>query len=278
MRKTQITLLIVLLIPVLFFSCHKETGDKLDELQKFYYDNPESIAQVKFVHAYTPLTINGLTTATLTSGVPTAGTGFRITMDGNKISGANNTSSFTNTLAYGTTFPSTTTYTFLSPAAHTFKFIQNRIVSGAYAPTAADEVFSSTVALTAGKKYSMFIADPYGPPAAYMVEDIFVEPALNNYGVRFINLCADPAARFDVVSVKHGMKLFSNVGYKEMSNFIYLGTTASDTILLRTAGTNTVVSQINGFLPITQRVYTLYARGKTGVTGRTPNITFYTNR
>ena len=278
MRKTQIKLLIALMIPVMFYSCYKETDDKLDELQKFYHDNPESIVQVKFVHAYTPLTINGLTTATLTSGVPSAGTGFRITMDGTKTNGATNTSSFTNTLAYGTTFPATTTYAFLPPGAHSFKFIQNRITSGAYAPTAADEVFSSTVALTAGKKYSMFIADPYGPPATYMIEDKFQAPNRNSYGVRFVNLCADAASRFDVVSKRHGSKLFSDVGYKEMKDFIYLGTTTTDTLYLYAAGTNTIVSQINGFLPVTERVYTLYARGKTGTTGRTPNLTFYTNR
>ena len=278
MRKTQITLLIVLMIPVLFFSCHKETGDKLDELQKFYYENPEAIAQVKFVHAYTPLTINGLTTATLTTGVPTAGTGIRITMDATKINGATNTSTFTNTLAYGTTFPATTTYAFLAPGARVFKFTQNRITSGAYAPIAGDEVFNSTVALTAGKKYSMFIADPYTPPATYMIEDNFQVPNRNTYGLRFINLCADAASRFDVVSKRYGYKLFTNVGYKEMKDFIYLGTTTSDTLLLYTAGTNTVVSQINGFVPVTERVYTLYARGKTGTTGRTPNLTFYTNR
>lgn len=272
MRKTQITLL-TLLIPVLFFSCNKETGDKLDELQKFYYDNPESIAQVKFVHAYTPLTINGLTTGTTTSG-----TGFRITMDGTKINAATNTSSFTNTLVYGSVYPPTTTYAFLAPGPSNFKFIQNRITSGAYAPIAGDEVFNSTVELTPGKKHTMFIADPYGPPATYMVEDNFQVPNRNSYGLRFINLCADAASRFDVVSKRYGAKLFTNVGYKEMRDFIYLGTTTTDTLLLYTAGTNTIVSQVNGFLPVTERVYTLYARGKTGTTGRTPNLTFYTNR
>ena len=170
MRKTQITILTVLMIPVLFFSCNKETGDKIDELQKFYYDNPEAIAQVKFIHAYTPLTINGLSTS-----LATTSTGFRITMDGIKINGAMNTSSSTNTIRYGgqpdtvtytsSFFPTTAAYSFVAPGAHNFRFIMNRIVSSAFAPTSADVVFNSTVALTAGKRYSMFIADPYAPPA-----------------------------------------------------------------------------------------------------------------
>lgn len=283
MRKTQITLLISLTIPVLFLSCNKETGDKLDEQEKFYRDNPEAIAQVKFVHAYTPLTINGLSTS-----LATTSTGFRITMDGIKINGAMNTSPSTNTIRYGgqpdtvthtaSFFPTTATYSFLPPGSHNFRFIMNRIVSGAYAPTTADQIFNSTVALTPGKKYTMFIADPYDPPATYMIEDNFKVPNRDSYGIRFVNLCADAASRFDVVSKRYGHKLFSDVGYKEMKDFIYLSTTTRDTLYLYTAGTNTIVSQINGFLPVTERVYTLYARGKTGTAGRTPSLTFYTNR
>ena len=273
MRKIQIKLLILLMVPVLFFSCLKENNDKIDEIEKYYLNNPESIAQVKFIHAYTPLTINGLT-----AGSTTAGVGFRITMDGNKVNGATNTSTFTNAFVYGGVYPATTAYAFLQPGAHNFKFIMNRITAGNYAPIAGDEVFNSTVALTGGKKYSMFIADPYAPPATYMIEDNFVEPPRTNYGVRFINLCADIPSRFDVVSSRHGM-LFSNVAYKEVRDFIYPTIPAtSDTIFLKTAGTNTIISQVNTFSAGTQRVYTLYARGKTGVTGRTPNITFYTNR
>jgi hypothetical protein len=281
MRKRHIKLLFLALMPVIIFSCVKEVDDNLDRQEKFYPNNPEAIAQVKFIHAYTPLTINSLSTS-----LATTGTGFRITMDGMKINGAMNTSPSTNTLKYGghpdtvtysaSFFPVTSSYTFLPPGQHNFKFIMNRIASGSYAPTAADEVFNAIVSLTAGKKYSMFIADPY--PAGHLVEDNFMEPERNFYGLRFMNLCADAAARFDVVSARYGAKLFSNIGYKEMTNYIYLGTTLADTLYLRTAGTNTVISQINGFLPRSQRVYTLYARGKTGVTGRTPSINFYTNR
>ena len=83
-----------------FATCKKETDDKLDVLEKFYYDNPEAIAQVKFVYAYTPTTING-TAAASVSGTTTSGTGFRITMDGNKLTGALNTNANTNTLFWG---------------------------------------------------------------------------------------------------------------------------------------------------------------------------------
>jgi hypothetical protein len=260
---------LILLIPVFFFSCLKETNDNLDQLEKFYLNNPDVTAQVKFVHAYTPLTLNGLSTATA---------GFRILMDGNKVNAATNTSSSTNTFLYGGVFPPTTAYSFMQPGLHNFRFVMNRITAGNFAPITGDEVFNSNLTLNSGKKYSMFIADPYPTPAVYMVEDNFQEPNRGVYAIRFINLCGDATTRFDVTSAKFGTKLFSNVGYKEMKDYIYLPVPATDTLHLRLAGTNTIVSQVNGFTAGTQRVYTLYARGKTGVTGRLPNLNFYTNR
>lgn len=265
------------MISVLFFSCKKETNDKIDVLEKYYLDNPEAIAQVKFIHAYTPLTINGTAAAVTATNGTVSGTGFRITMDGNKINGAQNTAANTNTLIWGGVYPpSSGAYAFLPPGAHTIKFIMNRIVSGTFAPIAGDEVFTSTVEFKPGKKYSMFIADAYTTP--YMVEDKFTEPPRDQYGVRFINVTGETTTRYDVITARHG-KIFSNVGYREMQDYKILTIpTTADTIYLRTAGTNTVVSQVNTFSAGPQRVYTLYARGKTGVTGRTPSITFYTNR
>lgn len=269
MQLQKIYLPIVLLVAVLSFSCVKETNDNLDKNEKYYLNNPSAISQVKFIHAYTPLTINTLTTSSV---------GFRITMDGTKINGAQNNSTSTNTLMYGGLFPPTIAYSFLPPGPKNFKFILNRITSNTFAPVAGDEVFNATVGLTAGKKYSMFIADPYASPNVYMVEDNFVEPNRDFFGLRFINLCDDAASRFDLVSYRLG-NLFTNVGYKEMKDYVYLGVPATtDTVLLRLAGTTTVVSQVNGFLPGTQKVYTFYARGKTGVSGRTPSLTSYTNR
>lgn len=292
MRKTYLYSSLLILVAIVFVTCKKETDDKIDVNEKFYYENPQSIAQVKFVHAYTPLTINGIAAAT-TAGTTTSGTGFRLTMDGNKLNGPFNTgstASYTNTLMWGNhtspvpandltrLFPPTNSYAFLPPGSHNFKFTMNRITANNYAPIAGDEVFSSTVALEAGKKYSMFIADPFGPPSTFMVEDVFSVPNMGQFGIRFINLSAEPTLRYDVTSARHGIKLFSNVGYKEMKDYIYLPTTSTDTIYLKNAATNAVIAQLNGFFPSTQRVYTFYARGKTGVANRGPGLVYYVNR
>lgn len=269
MQLRTSSILVLMLSMGLITSCVKETNDNLDQNRKFNFYNPQATASVKFIHAYTPLTLNSLSTST---------TGFRITMDGAKLNGATNTSSSTNTLLYGGVFPGTTAYSFLPPGLHNFKFTLNRITSGNFAPIAGDEVFNSNLTIAAGKYYSMFIADPYGSPNIYMMEDNFIEPAPNKFGIRFVNLSDDANSRYDLVSYRMG-NLFTNIGYKEMKDFTYYDVpAATDTVVLRLSGTNTVVSQVNTFLPGTQRVYTFYARGKTGVTGRTPSVTFYTNR
>jgi hypothetical protein len=272
MRNKIFQLLAISLLPAMLISCYKETNDNIDDQEKYYVDNPDAIAQVKFVHAYTPLTLGG------SPALSTTTNGFRITMDGAKINGATNTSSSTNTFMYGGVYPPTTANAFLNPGQRNFRFIMNRITSGAYAPVTGDEVFNSTVNLNPGKKYSMFIADPYTAPGTFLIEDNYQEPPRGLFGLRFINLSGDVAARYDITSARFG-NLYMNVANKEVRDYKYLTVPVlSDTIFMKTAGTNTVVAQINGFLPTTQRVYTVYARGKTGVTGRLPSLTFYTNR
>src|SRR6185503_6122067 len=146
MRKKHIKLLLLALMPVIIFSCLKETNDNIDKIEKFYLNNPEAIAQVKFVHAYTPLTLGGAPAQSTTT------MGFRITMDGNKINGAGNASASTNTFMFGGVYPPTTAYAFLPPGLRNFKFVMNRVAGGAFVPVAGDEYLSTNVALTAGKK------------------------------------------------------------------------------------------------------------------------------
>ncbi len=264
---------ILLLAGLVFLACSKN-DDLLDENDRFYFYNPKVDAQVKFVNSYV-----GLTPAAVTASAAAAsGPGFRIFVDGQKIDGSTNASSTTNVMFYGNQFPATTAYTTLSPGQRSFKFTINRISGGNFAPIAGDEVFNLTTALASDKKYTFFLADTVPTPSVFVIEDKFKEPVPNTYGLRFLNLSPEPSKRYDFVSKRHGVKFFSNVGYKEIKDFIYITTTTTDTMFLLLANTNTIVSQVNSFNPVTQRVYTFYARGKTGVANRAPNLNFYTNR
>lgn len=270
MLKNKFKLLALIFIQVLFFSCTKNSNDNLDQNEKFEAFDPLTQAEVKFVHAYTPLTLNGGSTTAI---------GLRLLMNGNKVNGSTNISSLINSLIYGGIFPATAAYSFLNAGSQNIKFVMNRITSGNFAPLTGDEIFNDNLTFDKGKKYSIFLADPYPSPGVFMIEDNYQKPGENEFGLRFINLCGDVTSRFDLVSARQGV-LFSDVGNKEIKNYVYLTISQSltDTLQLRLTGTTNIVSQVNSFNAGKQRVYTFYARGKTGVTGRTPGLTFYTNR
>ena len=277
MRKIN-PYILTLLIPVIFFNCTKEANDLLDDNEKFYNNNPDVNAMVKFIHAYTPLTLNGLATGT---------NGFRITMDGTKVNGATNTSATTNTLMYGgnigatnytvSFFPTTNSYTFLNPGLRNIKFIMNRITGGNFAPITGDEIFNTNLTLTGGKKYSIFIADPFPSPNVLQVTDNLPDVERGKFALRLVNVCGDVNSKFDLVSRRFG-NLFTNVSYREVKDFVIMDLPSiSDTIYLRTAGTTTNITTFNGFIPAPERVYTFFIRGNAAVAGRTANLNYYTN-
>lgn len=250
-------------------ACTPEEIDLLDENEIYNFYDP-SKAQIKFIHSFIPLTPNATA----------SGPGFRIFANGKKIDGSTNTSVTANVLLYGGTFPASTAYSILDPGNYEFLFVINRVSGGNFVPVAGDTVFRQSVTLQAGKKYSFFLQDIQNPGVSFVVEDIFNTPPKNGFRVRFINLCADYNNRYDVYSVRNNGNIFTNVGFKEIKDYIVLGVpSVSDTFHLRLNGSQTNISSINTFSGTSQRVYTFYARGRTGMaTPRNPGIAFYTNR
>lgn len=257
----------------LFWGCERN-DELITENIKYNLYNPETDAQIKFIHSYAQVTPTAITV----SSSATSGPGYRIFVDGVKINGATNTSTSVNVLFYGGVFPATTAYTTVPAGQRNFKFTINRVSGGNFAPIAGDEVFNKSITVNAGKQYSFFLADTIPNPSIFVVEDNIDFPNKYVYGIRFANLSPEPSKRYDLSSLKNGRKLFTDLGYKDVSNYIYLNTGYTDTLSLTLAGTNTVISTVTGFTPVPQRAYTFYARGKTGVSNRAPSLTFYTNR
>lgn len=257
-------------IAVTLFSCETDESDLLEENEKFVMHNPATTAQVKFIHVFPPLTPNATTSAP-------SGPRFDIFSNGRKINGMTTTSTVANGLAYGGVFPFTP-YSFLSVGSNDLMFRVHRIFEGALAPEAGDTVFNASVSFEAGKKYSVFLADK-PDPGLMIVENNSESAPLNFYQLRFINLCADVNDSYDLYSLRHG-SLFSNVSYKEISQYITLEKTeTSDTLRLFLAGTSTILASVNAFSAAPQQVYTFYAFGKTSVgTTRKPALTYYPER
>jgi hypothetical protein len=274
MNKYRI-LFALLLFGLMQLSCNKRTELLRDNEQWDFVDAPyTNKANVKFIHAFSSLT------PTVTSGI---GPTLRIFMDGKQLSGPTSTLNrfeFTiNGTAASNVFPVSVAYSVLPAGSHSFEFIMNRYSNSVFKPVAGDTVFRSSHNFETGKNYSIFLVDTVPTPNVIMKEDNWTVPSQGAYQLRMANLVANRNERVDVYSIRAQRVIFSNVGYKEITNYVELPTQPlSDSLIVRLAGTMTVRDTLKAFSPTSQRVYTLMSRGKTGVTGRTPTTTTYTNR
>jgi hypothetical protein len=259
----------IALIALCCWACKKDSN-LLDENNKYLLiDN--TVSQVKFTHVFPALTPNASTTAP-------SGPRFRIFINGNKIDGTVNTSALTNAISFGSTFPFTP-YLSLQPGSNKIECIVNRVsTTGTFAPIAGDTVVNTTINFEAGKRYSVFLADS-PDPGVLTLENNFTIPAEKKFSVRLVNLCADIADKYDILSKRYGT-VFTNVGYKEVKDYMMFDQTElSDTLTLVKTGTTTALATVNTFSGTAQQVYTFYIYGKTSVgTTRKPALNFFPMR
>ncbi len=266
MQKNKLLLSFILSCAI-FYSCERTT-ELLDENIRFQYSDTTVNASVKFIHAFP-----SITPALATN----AGPNVVIFASGKKLNGT--TSAALNSFIYDRTYPINTSYSLLPASGHTFHFIMNRYTAGLFAPAAGDTVFRATSTLAAGKKYSFFLVDTTQNPGVLIKEDNWTVPQLGRYQVRYANLVANPNERVDVFSIRQNANIFTNIGYKEVSNYAELPVpTLADSLIIRFTGTLNARDTLKAFFATPQRVYTWYSRGKTGVTARVPATTFVTNR
>jgi hypothetical protein len=245
----------------LFFSACEKTTKLLDENNKAPYVDTTKNGWVKMVHAYAPLTpAVGINT----------GPKVRIFMDG--------TSIVRDSLAYNATFPNPSgAYAIVPTGSHTFYYVLSR--AGTLPQVTGDTVFKTTINVAANQHYTAFLVDSAQSPGVLVTQDNYGISNLSSYQVRFANLVANPNERYDVYADSVQKMIATNIGYREVSNFISVPVPVStENYSVRKAGTTTVVYTLAAFGPTTQRAYTLYTRGRNGATGRTPGLTFYTNR
>jgi hypothetical protein len=245
----------------LFSSCERNY-DLLNENNKWQYVDSTQNGFLKVVHAYAPLT------PTLAG---TNGPKVLVIMDTTRL--------LRDSLAYNATFPAPSgQYSVIPAGSHNFFYSISRPVANPN-PVAGDTIFRSTLNVAAGKRYTSFLVDSVQSPGVYTVEDNYSIPPLGQYQVRFTNLIANPNERYDLYADSVGQMVATNIGYREISNWVNVPIPPStESYSVRRAGTTTVVYTTTGFSPTTQRVYTFYTRGRVGVAGRTPGVTFYTNR
>jgi hypothetical protein len=109
-----------------------------------------------------------------------------------------------------------------------------------------------------------------------VVEDKLEALDTVTYALRFTNLVvASPAQPVRLFSRREGKDIFTNIDYKQVTNFVKLKYDTTVDTLDVFSGTTRLYS-INGSPKGRGKMYTVYTQGKTGV--RTPTVNWYTNK
>lgn len=263
MKMKKISLLF-LCTAIVFVACKK---NKLDDVNQLLDSDQTNNANVKFIHTFASIT------PALTTG---AGPNIFMYQNGKKLNGSTTGSS---SLVYGGISPLTTSYSLIPFGPIYFQGIMARVAGSIPAPIAGDTVFTASQGLISGKYYSLFLTDTVPTPSIKVVEDDMSLPDTGKYKIRFGNFISNPTESYSVWSRREGKLILDNISYKTVSNFISLAIPIGlDTFDLRKVGTTVNISSINSFSPVQQRIYTLFSRGKTGISTRALTLSFYTNR
>ena len=164
-----------------------------------------------------------------------------------------------------------------------FDFINGRlnltVVPNVPAFIAGDTLATFTANLDKGKYYSLYIGDSFPTVRVTIKEDILIAPAFQTYKLRMANFVMNPLDTFSLFSLRQNAEIIANITHKMVSDWVQLPLPIiSDTLLIRKKGTTVTSVQINGFSPTGQRMYTILARGKTGVIGKALGANIITNR
>jgi hypothetical protein len=257
MRKTSLYLIASLFLGL--FACEQNL---IDANRQWEFTSAAN-ANLKVVNAYT---------SNVPAGAPGVGvTRFYIYQDRDKLNG--------NALASPGSWPGPTTYSTLRTGSSAVNLILDRRVGTDYGTIQrGDTAFKGSVAMEAGKFYTLFMTGVSPTQSLWLVEDKIQDPKENFYAARFSNLVVSTTAKpVDVFSRREKRKVATNVAYRTMTDFVELPIPSTpDTLDVMDAGTTRILYSLNTFAPTSRRIYTFYTYGRTGFAAE--RLTNYINR
>lgn len=272
MKFIKISLLFASVLAVA--SC--TTDNLLDNNVKYEPVDSSKIAYVKFLQNFAANSPQ-LPTA------PNASTGPQVFIyaNGAKLTG--------NAVGYAGVFPPTAVYSTVTSGTNVrFDVVMARVnlavVPNIPAPIAGDTISTFSQTLEPGKYYSVFFGDTLANVRVTVREDVLAAPEYQKYKVRLANWVMNPGDTLTVYSRREKAEIIQNIAHKQISDWVQLPLPViSDTFELRKKGTTTVYATVlsgtaAAFSPGGMRMYTIMARGKTGVTSKAPGATIITNR
>ncbi len=164
-------------------------------------------------------------------------------------------------LAYGSTLPSTPSNFSVASGIRAF-LIRDTL------PATTQPPMSFAENIEPYKYYTIFMYDTVNSPKQKIVNNDIVIPNDTTARVRFANFIFSKTAvpNVDLFSVKRNANVFTNVAITDVTNYIPFNsavtTATSDTLLVRETGTTNLLAQLNAYMPIRKRSYTLVFRGR----------------
>lgn len=143
-------------------------------------------------------------------------------------------------------------------------FAGNR-VAGFYQAGTLTKSASDTISLSANHYYSLFLTNQITKPDFVLLTDSITRPTTGMGSVRLVNVSPDAPA-VDL-AVKSGSLLVSSVAYKHASPFAPISPSSNDTLVVRQAGTGTVIATMPGISIQSNNVYTVWLQGLVNNTG-----------
>lgn len=254
-------------------SCNNK--DLIAENDKWVFTDTTDVGYVRIIHSF----------AGNTPQIPTASanTGPQVFVyaNGAKLNG--------NNLSYGGNWPSPNVYATIKTGTVQFTGILARmntsVVPNIPAPIAGDTLLSLSAPIQKGKYYTMVIVDTVPVMRMVIQEDDLTTPTLNKYRIRLVNTTMNPLDTLALYSRVRKSNIVDGITHKQFSNFVEVDIPAiNDTLEVRKTGGTAALYYVGSqtapqtFAPTSQRIYTVIARGKTGVTNKTPSASLVTNR
>ncbi len=255
--------------------CDKKDINLIDANNKWIYLDSSNSTNIKIVQLFA-----GNTPQVPTAPTPTTGPQVFIYANGAKLNGTS--------LSYGGLFPTTNVYANIPSGVTKFDIINGRIdltvVPNIPKFIAGDTLATLTATLDKGKFYTLYIGDTVPTVRVTLKEDVLPIPDYQKYKIRLANFLMNPLDTVTLFSRRENAEIISNITHKNVSDWVQLSLPIiSDTMELRRKGSpTTYITAIFGstppILPTGQRMYTVIARGRTGLTGKLPSAFIITNR
>ena len=250
--------------------CEKNNVNLIDENNKWVYLDSSNSGNIKIIQVFA-----GNTPQIPTAPNPTTGPQVFIYANGKKLNGT--------ALSYGSVWPVSNVYANIPSGSTRFDIINARlnltVVPNVPGFIAGDTLATFTATVDKAKYYSLYIGDTVPAVRVTIKEDVFPVPDYQTYKIRVANLLMNPLDTVTLFSARQNAEIISNITHKNVSDWIQVPLPViNDTLIFRKKGTTTSYAQLNGFAPVGLRMYTLIARGKTGVTNKTPAAALITNR